>query len=483
MILASFLLFLLLFLGVGLASVFRARKSRTDYYLASREVSPWLCGLSAVATNNSGYMFIGVIGFTYATGLASIWLMFGWILGDFIGSLFIHRRLRERTEQTDEASFPAVIARWYGEDFHVWRRIAALIMVVFLGAYAAAQISAGGKALQGVFGWNPATGAVIVATMIVGYSVAGGIRASIWTDAVQSTVMLLAMTTLFVVGLAGVGGFEAGIDAMRSVPGFLNLFPADLLFPGAIGIGLFVIGWMFAGFSVVGQPHVMVRFMALDTPRHLTRARLWYYGYFLVFYALATGVGMLSRLYLPGLDGLDPELALPTMALELLPPFMVGMVLAGIFAATISTADSLVLSCSAAVTHDLLPSRPERPVELKIATAAVTALALGIALTDNRSVFHLVILSWSTLASAFAPMLTIYSIGRRLTEAAAILSMTVGVGTAIAWRALGWQDMVYEGLPGIGAGLIAAWMLSSPRRRPVDRPVDTRETTAGRIEM
>lgn len=466
MILASFILFLTLFLAVGLASAFRARRSRTDYYLASREVSPWLCGLSAVATNNSGYMFIGVIGYTYATGLASIWLMFGWIIGDFIGSLFVHRRLRERTERTNEASFPAVIARWYGEEFVIWRRIAAVVMVVFLGAYAAAQISAGGKALQGVFGWNPATGSVIVATMIVCYSIAGGIRASIWTDAIQSTVMLVAMATLFSVALSGVGGWSAAVDEMRSIPTFLDLFPPELLFPGATGIGLFVIGWMFAGFSVVGQPHVMVRFMALDTPRNLTRARAWYYGYFTVFYALATGVGMLSRLYLPELNGLDPELALPTMALELLPAFLVGMILAGIFAATMSTADSLVLSCSAAITHDLLPRRLERPSELKVATATVTALALAIALTDNRSVFHLVILSWSTLASAFAPMLTIYSVGRRLTETAAIATMAVGVAVAILWRTLGFQDVVYEGLPGIAAGLVAAWFLSSARRLP-----------------
>ena len=106
---------------------------------------PWLVGLSAVATNNSGYMFIGVIGFTYETGLAAIWLMFGWILGDFIGSTFIHRRLRQATASTGEASFASVVARWHGETFGVWRRIAAIIMVVFLVAYAGAQISAGGQ--------------------------------------------------------------------------------------------------------------------------------------------------------------------------------------------------------------------------------------------------------------------------------------------------------------------------------------------------
>jgi sodium/proline symporter len=468
-ILASFLLFLLVFLGVGLASALKARASRMDYYLASREVSPWLCGLSAVATNNSGYMFIGVIGFTYATGLASIWLMAGWITGDFLGSLFIHRRLRESTAKTNEASFPAVIARWNGESFQVWRRIAAVVMVIFLGAYAAAQISAGGKALQGVFAWDPAAGAVMVAAMILVYSLAGGIRASIWTDAVQSAVMLVAMATLFVVGLEGLGGPRQAVESMRTVPGFLNLFPGDLLLPGIGGMVLFVVGWMFAGFSVVGQPHVMVRFMALDSPRNLVRARAWYYAYFFLFYALATGVGMLSRLYLPDLGSMDPELALPNMALELLPPFLVGMILAGIFAATMSTADSLVLSCSAAVTHDLMPVRLDRPREMKIATAAVTGLALVIALIDNRSVFHLVILSWSTLACAFAPLLAIYSVGRRLGETAAIGAMATGVAVAILWRQLGWQDMVYEGLPGISAGLAVAWFFSSAARRATDQ--------------
>lgn len=463
MILTGFSLFLALFLGVGLASAFRARRSRNDYYLASRTVSPWLAGLSAVATNNSGYMFIGVIGFTYITGLASIWLMFGWILGDFLGSLFIHRRLRVATERTNEASFAAVIARWYGEDFPYWRRLAAVVMVVFLGAYAAAQISAGGKALQGVFGWNPMSGAVIVAIMIIAYSVAGGIRASIWTDAAQSAVMLAAMGVLCVVATDGAGGPAAAIDQMGRISGFLDLFPRDLLFPGALGMGLFVLGWMFAGFSVVGQPHVMVRFMALDDPEHLVRTRVWYYGFFSIFYALATAVGMLSRLYLPELQGLDPELALPTMALDLLPGFFVGMILAGIFAATMSTADSLVLSCSAAVTHDLLPQRLEKPLELKFVTAAVTTLALGIALVDNTSVFQLVIMSWSTLASAFAPLLTIYCFRRRLSEASAIGVMALGVSVAIAWRMLGWHEMVYEGLPGIVSGVIAAALLSTQR--------------------
>ena len=276
----SFVLILLSFVAVGLASGRKATGKRKDYYLASSSVTPWLAGLSAVATNNSGYMFIGVIGFTYQSGLAAIWLMIGWIVGDFIASSFIHRRLRQATAKTGEASFAAVIARWYGEKFGIWQKIAAIIMIVFLIAYAAAQISAGGKALDGVLGINPWTGAVMVAAMVLIYSIVGGIRASIWTDGAQSITMMAAMTILLVAAFAGVGGVSGAIDLLGEIPGFFDPFPDDLLFPGALGLGLFIAGWLFAGFSVVGQPHVMVRFMALDDDRNMGRARAWYYGYF-----------------------------------------------------------------------------------------------------------------------------------------------------------------------------------------------------------
>lgn len=462
----SFVLILSIFLAIGLASARMATGSRTDYYLASRSVRPWLVGLSAVATNNSGYMFIGVIGFTYETGLAAIWLMFGWILGDFIGSTFIHRRLRQATASTGEASFASVVARWYGETFGVWRRIAAIIMVVFLVAYAGAQISAGGKALQGVLGVDPRAGAVAVAVMVLIYSIVGGIRASIWTDGAQAIAMMGAMTILFLAGILGLGGVGAVIEAWEGVPGYLDLFPDDLLLPGLAGMGLFVLGWLFAGFSVVGQPHIMVRFMALDDDRNMVRARAWYYSYFTIFYLLATGVGMLSRLYLPDLTGLDPELALPMMAVELLPPVLVGLILAGIFAATMSTADSLVLSSSAAVTHDLAPQRLETTFMLKLATAIAVAVALVLALSESRSVFSLVILAWSTLAAAFAPLLTLYALRRRVSEATAVAMLFSGVSIALFWRfGLGWHESIYEGLPGIAVPLVMGFALSRPEKK------------------
>ncbi len=473
MILASFLFFLILFLVIGIASVKFARDNRRDYYLASRQVAPSLAGLSAIATNNSGYMFIGVIGYTYMVGLAAIWLMSGWILGDFIASLFIHRKLRAAAERTDEATFGGMLSRWHGTDFRIYRKVAAIITVLFLGAYSAAQFSAGGKALNVLFGWNVHAGAVLVSFIVVAYCFAGGIRASIWTDAAQSIAMLAAMTILFVVGVQALGGVEATWHTLNQVPGYMDFFPRDQVVPGVSGMVLFAVGWMFAGFGVVGQPHIMVRFMALDKPENLVRARIYYYGFFVIFYVLATGVGMLSRIYLPDLGGMDQELALPTMAKELLSPPMVGLVLAGIFAATMSTADSLVLSCSAAVTHDLVPRRMETPLEIKGATLVVTILALVIALTGSESVFSLVIMAWSVLASAFGPLMLVYALGRKPGEKVALMMMVAGVAAALVWREFGFNEAIYEGMPGILAGL-AVYLFARPVQAVIPAWMTTR---------
>jgi len=452
--LISFLFFMLVVLGVGLASALRSRGTNDDYYLASRSVSPALVGLSAVATNNSGYMFIGVIGFTYTTGLAAIWLMVGWILGDFLASLVAHRKLREAAERTQQLSFAGVLSCWLGPEQRSVRTIAALLTIAFLGAYAGAQISAGGKALHALFGWQLHTGAMLVAVLVATYCLAGGIRASIWTDAIQSFIMLVSMGLLLITAIDRLGGVDAAIVRLDSVPNYLNWFPPDLIVPGATGMGLFVLGWLFAGLSVLGQPHIMIRFMALEQPSGLSQARVWYYSFFLLFYSMATAVGLLSRIYLPELGNLDPELALPQMAQMLLSPALVGLILAGIFAATMSTADSLLLSCSSALTHDLAPVASRALWKSKLATLMFTAMALVIAITGPTSVFTLVILAWSTLASAFAPLLIVYALKGRPPELLALTMMITGPLVALTWRYFDLHQHIYEGMPGILAGLL-----------------------------
>ena len=464
----GFIIFLLFFTIVGVSSVISSRNTKEDYYLAGSSVKPWLVGLSAVATNNSGYMFIGVIGYTYATGFAAFWLMVGWILGDLMGSFLVHRKLREATERTGQTSYIGTISHWFGGRARRWQILVALFAMVFMLSYAGAQLVAGSKALHVLLGWPSWAGAVAGAVIVALYCLAGGIRASIWTDAAQSIVMIFAMGLLLFTAIDGAGGPSQVIDKMSAVDGYLDVFPAEMIAPGVAGLLFFIVGWLFSGFSVIGQPHVMVRFMTLDDTANIVRARLWYYLWFTAFYMMATGVGLLSRLYLPDAANFDAELALPLMAQQLLHPAFASLILAGIFAATMSTADSLLLSCSATLTHDLLPHKMENVWLLRGVTVAITLCALVWALFNSQSVFNLVIMSWSGLGCTFAGLLIVLVFGARPSEAQMIGMSVAGLGVAIAWRAADLHNIVFEGLPGIIASLLL-YLVWAPFSRSKER--------------
>lgn len=330
-------------------------------------------------------------------------------------------------------------------------------MLVFLLAYAGAQLVASSKALQVLLDWPTWLSASLGALLVMLYCMAGGIRASIWTDAAQSLVMMLAMGIMLVSAFNALGGVEPVYQAMSAIDGFLSLEAAAVVLPGAAGVMVFFIGWLVAGFAVIAQPHIMVRFMALSSAEGFVRARLWYYLWFIVFYVMATGVGMLSRIYLTDAQHFDAELALPSMAVELLPPLMVGLVLAGIFAATISTADSLLLSCSAFLSQDLLPRLFGRAYGMKVATLLATLAALAWALFNRQSVFALVVLSWAMLAACFVPLILVLLLGSRPRGWQAVLMMLTGCGAVLALHLAGVSVDLFFGLPAILLALLVYW--------------------------
>ncbi|WP_341709690.1 sodium/proline symporter [Limnobacter sp.] len=464
---ASFFICLALVLLIGLSSARQAKASAADYFVASRSVPPWLVGLSAVATNNSGYMFIGLIGYTYAVGIQSVWLMVGWIAGDLIGSKVAHERMRDEAERVHANGIISLLARWGGTRNRSWQVLAALVSVAFLSTYAAAQISAGGKALEGMLDIPMAIGMGMVALVVIAYSIAGGMRASIWTDAVQSLLMVVSMVVLLLAAVNHLGGLQAVFQQAGAIDGFLNPSPTNLDVPGFIGPLAFVVGWMFAGAAALGQPHIVSRFLALQNTRQMNHVRLWYYGYYLLFYCFATAVGLLSRLYFGESSGFDPEMALPNMARDLLPPWLAGLMLAGIFAATMSTADSLVLSCSSALTQDLPRHSSENRWLLKAATGFTTIFALGIGLWSEQSVFSLVVWAWGTLGAAFVPILIWQVLGAKLNSLAMLVMSSTGVLATVAWKFYGFPNTIYEGAVGMFSALVlgAIFTISSIRSR------------------
>lgn len=477
LIVASFAGFLLAFTVIGALAGRHKRTTSEDYLVASRNVHPWLAALSAVSTNNSGYMFIGLIGFTWRQGLEAIWITFGWIVGDYVTWFWVHRRVRERSERVSAASVPALLARdASGRSQRPIAVAAALLTFFFLSGYAAAQLKAGSTTLHALFGWPMWVGSVLGVAVVTVYCMSGGIRASIWTDAAQSLVMAVAMALLLVTCIWQVGGLGDLLDALGAIDAQLvDVMPHGLAF----GLALYVLGFVFAGAAAIGQPHILVRYMAIDSAESISRARRVYFLWFTLFSAAALATGLYSRVLLPDLaEGLSEaaaiaatEGALPTLSVQMLPPVLIGVMLAGLFSATMSTADSQILSCSAAITQDVAPRFKNSYAASKVATLGVAALSLLIALTATSGVFALVLIAWSALGATLGPVLIVRLAGWPLRNRTALLMMATGLVTVVAWGASPWAGSVFKVMPGMLAPLLLYAATRAIQRLRGDAPI------------
>ncbi|WP_404364219.1 sodium/proline symporter [Marinobacter sp.] len=452
----SFSILLILITLAGAFSWVRKRRTTGDYLVASRQVKPWLSALSAVATNNSGFMFIGMIAFSYRVGIESIWMAIGWILGDLTAWLFVHPRVREQSGRIKAKTLAGLIGHHHGRDDRVLIALGGIITFVFLGVYAAGQFKAGSLALVAMFGWDMWVGITIAMFIVILYSFAGGIRATIWTDAAQSLVMIISMVMILVMAWLTIGGPSALFENLQEQdPGLVSLFPANLEF----GLLFYLLGMMSGGFGSMGQPQIMVRFMAIESVKAIKKARRWYFIWFVPFFAASVGVGLYSRAILPNLpdrqiaQGItDPtELALPLITLEMLPAFFVGISLAGLFAATMSTADSQVIVCSGSVTQDVQPRWKNSYIASKVATISVAVLALTIALYAPEGVFGLVLIAWSALAASLGSVLLLRIFHLPFSTRTAVTMMIAGFGTVVAWHVSPFNDDIFKLLPGLAA--------------------------------
>lgn len=456
MLIVSFSFFLIAFVVIGLLSSVKSTNTTEDYLLAEQKIPAWLVAISAKATGASGFMFIGLIGFTYFAGLYTIWLIIGWVVGDLVSSLFIHKKMHLIAKRQSLLSFGEILSRWQpNTDYKKLRVLTGIITIIFLGTSAAAQFTAGSKALHVLLGWDYSTGAIVGSIIVLAYCLAGGIRASIWTDAAQGVVMFVSMGLLLVMAIVETGGVFNFITQLESIsPTYMNLFPDSLALSGLFGFSLFLLGWLLCGVGIIGQPYVMARFLTLDKLENFNQVRVYYYTFYILFGLLSVAVGLAARLLIPEIGAFDSELALPTMAAKMMPDILQGLILAGIFAATMSTADAQILSCSAALARDILPEKSNSYFVVKLHTFFVTLVALLIALFANSNVFNLVLSAFSALGGAFAPLLILYAMERKVTEKIAIVMVLSGMLTTIFWKTMGLSVYIYEIAPGMLIGFI-----------------------------
>ena len=475
LLLASFLLFMLFFAGVGLASMFVKEDTTDDYLVAGRGMHPALAALSAVSTWNSGYMFIGFIGFIFVNGYSAIWIAAVSTIGQLVAWIWLYKYIQKQGEERGIRSLSSLVSNTTGSPE---AKVAAILSVIFLSIYAAAQLTAGGVALEVMLDWAPTIGILIGFVLVVAYCYAGGIRASIWTDAAQSCVMIVGSTILCLVAIGESGGFLGLHNQLESLdPAMVSLFPTGLKFGATLWIAAFFLG----GLGVAGQPQVVSRVMTLKDDNDRKQAMIWFFVWQTPFIALMFLIGLACRVLLPelGVDG--AETGLPKLAMEQLNPFLGGLILASIFAATMSTADSQVLACTAAITDDVRPEWSQDHKTTKRVTLAVAVFATVISLVGQQmpgfgdSVFELVVLAVYGLGAIFVPLLLVRMTGYEPDSMHTIAMMISAMSGVVVWTLLGFDnvDGIFPTVPGMGAAFAThfgfCWLRSESPNNPFGR--------------
>ena len=472
-LLLSFVLFMCFFAGVGLASMRVKQDTTDDYLVAGRGMHPALAALSAVSTWNSGYMFIGFIGFIFVQGYSGIWIGLVSTIGQAVAWIWLYKFIQKEGNERGVRSLSSLVSRTTGAPE---AKLAAILSVVFLAIYAAAQLVAGGVALRAMLGWSEVIGILIGFVLVVAYCYAGGIRASIWTDAAQSCVMIVGSTILCYVAVSEAGGFSGLHRTLESVdPGMVNLFPADLTFGVTLWIGAFFLG----GLGVAGQPQVVSRVMTLKDDKDRKQAAIWFFVWQTPFIALMFIIGLACRAIFLDLDASDAQDGLPLLAMEVLNPFLAGVILASIFAATMSTADSQVLACTAAITDDVKPEWSQEHKTTKRVTMVVAVFVTLIALGGQQfpgfgdSVFALVVLAVYGLGGIFVPLLLIRMMGYEPDTEHTIWMMVAALSAVIVWSASGYGEDIFPSIPAMSSAFathfILCWKREASNPNPLGR--------------
>ncbi len=469
-LLGSFFLFMLIFAGVGLASMRVKEDTTDDYLVAGRGMHPALAALSAVSTWNSGYMFIGFIGFIFIQGYSAIWIALISTVGQVVAWIWLYKYIQKEGHERGIRSLSSLVSNTRGSPE---AKLAAVLSVVFLSIYAAAQLTAGGVALNSMLGWSEIIGILIGFVLVVAYCYAGGIRASIWTDAAQSCVMIVGSTILCVVALQEVGGLSGLHSTLKSFdPDMVNIWPSSLKFGATLWLAAFFLG----GLGIAGQPQVVSRVMTLKDDKARKEAAVWFFVWQTPFIILMFFIGLTCRAIFLDMDASDAETGLPVLAMAVLSPFLAGVILASIFAATMSTADSQVLACTAAITDDIRPQWSQDHSTTKKVTLGVAVFATILSIVGQQfpgfgdSVFALVVLAVYGLGGIFVPLLLIRMMGYEPDTNHTIVMMIAAMSGVILWIITGFGTDIFPSVPGMGAAFAVHFIMCNFREQSSSNP-------------
>ena len=363
-ILCTILAYMCVLLGVGFYNG-KKNKSSEDFYLGGRKMGPLVVAMSAEASDMSSWLLMGLPGVAYLTGVAdAFWTAAGLALGTYLNWLIVSRRLRRYSQHLGAITVPGFLAKRFHDKKNIITAISALMIVVFFVPYVASGFAACGKLFNSLFGMEYMTGVILFAVIIIIYTIIGGFASVATNDLIQSIVMSIALISITVFGVAKAGGFGAVVDNAKSLDGYFSLTAThDAANNAAVAYPfLSIISTMAWGIGYFGMPHILVRFMAIEDEKKLVLSRRIASIWVVIAMGVAIFIGIvgLGMTNVGSLEALaDPErviIAISTLLSEngVLAAILAGVILAGILAATMSTADSQLLVAASGVSENIV---------------------------------------------------------------------------------------------------------------------------------
>lgn len=478
----------------------KENKTTDDFYLGGRKLGPYVTAMSAEASDMSGWLLMGLPAVALMTGLPeAVWTALGLGIGTYVNWLIVAKPLRRYTEKINAVTLPEFFSKRFGDKKNILSLISAVIIIVFFVPYTASGFAACGKLFSSIFGMRYVTAMVISAAVIVIYCTLGGFLAASTTDLVQSIIMSIALFVILGLSEGIIGGFDAVIENVRNLDGYLNVFQGFDVATGTTEsfTPLTIASTLAWGLGYFGMPHILLRFMAIDDPSKLKVSRrvatVWVF--ISMFCAVLIGIVGYS-LMKEGIVGPYTSLSdAETIIVDIsgfiatrgyIPSFVAGIFLSGILASTMSTADSQLIAASSSVTRDILIDTfklnlKEKTVMLlaRASVVAISVIAVFLALDPESSVFDIVSFAWAGFGAAFGPVVLIALFWKRANKYGAISGMLAGGATVFIWKFVirtkfaGTVLDIYELLPAFLVAVAVIVIVSLLTKKPDDEVVET----------
>lgn len=492
-ILGTIIVYMLGMLIIGFKSS-ETNKTSGDFFLGGRKLGPFVTAMSAEASDMSGWLLMGLPAVAMMGGLAEAsWTAIGLAVGTYLNWLFVAKRLRVYSQRIDAFTLPEFFSRRFKDKSRVLVTISALFIVLFFIPYTASGFAACGKLFASLFGMDYLTAMIISAVVIVAYCTFGGFLAASRTDFVQSIVMTIALFVVVGFGEGMIHGFDTVFANVQGLNGYLDLFKGFSVATGETGSygALPVVSTLAWGLGYFGMPHILLRFMAIEDKNKLKTSRRVASVWVVISMGVAVLIGVIGYSLMK--NGVLPQYADATSAETIIvdiakylsrfgwvPAVVAGIILAGILASTMSTADSQLLAAASSISQDLLQGtfkiKMSQKVSMwmaRIAVIVISVIAIILASNPNSSVFRIVSFAWAGFGAVFGPIMLFSLFWKRTTKWGAIAGMVSGGGMVLLWKLVlnptfGGIFTLYELMPAFILSCVCIVVVSLLTKKPND---------------